>query len=90
MNHFDAIALLDALIQLCHHMPAYWTQLTGWISDMDWGHLVLSALLTMLAVNAVIVPAALVWLSLDFSVPRRLIRQAHFKLPSPRKEVKHG
>ncbi|MGC0151959.1 hypothetical protein ACPRNU_05810 [Chromobacterium vaccinii] len=90
MNHLDTIALLDALIQLCHHVPAYWMQLTGWIGNLDWGRLVLSSLLTMLAVNAVIVPAALVWLSLDFSMPKRLIRQARFKLPSPRKEVKHG
>ncbi|SUX29974.1 hypothetical protein [Chromobacterium vaccinii] len=90
MNYFDTAALLDALIQLCHHIPSYWLQLTDWAGNMDWGHLVLSALLTILAVNAVIVPAALVWLSLDFTQPKRLLRQAHFKIPSQRKEVKHG
>ncbi|MBA8737338.1 hypothetical protein [Chromobacterium violaceum] len=90
MSSLDTAALLDALIQLCHHMPTYWTQLTDWMSNMDWGHLVSSALLTILAVNAVMVPAALVWLSLDFSLPKRLIRRARFKLPSVHQEVKHG
>ncbi|VEB41542.1 Uncharacterised protein [Chromobacterium violaceum] len=90
MSSLDTAALLDALIQLCHHMPTYWTQLTDWAGNMDWGHLVSSALLTILAVNAVMVPAALVWLSLDFSLPKRLMRRAHFKLPLAHKEVKHG
>lgn len=48
MSSLDTASLLDALIQLCHHMPTYWTQLTDWAGNMDWGHLVSSALLTIL------------------------------------------
>ncbi|UTH74681.1 hypothetical protein [Chromobacterium sp. IIBBL 290-4] len=90
MNTFDIAALLDALIQLCHHMPTYWTQWMNALGGVNWGHLVSSALLTILAVNAVIVPVTLIWLSLDFSLPKRLSRRPHFKLPAPRKEVKLG
>lgn len=87
MNYQDLAALLDSIIQLCHHMPLYLSNSLHWLSQLDWGRGALLLLLAILACNMLIVPVALAWQALDYCIAKPLARL--HRLPQ-HKEAHHG
>ncbi|OBU86110.1 hypothetical protein [Chromobacterium subtsugae] len=87
MNYQTIAALLDSLIQLCHHMPLYFTQGLDWLSQLEWGRFTLFALLASLAGGALIVPVVLAWQALDYCAAKPLARLHRL---SQHKEAHHG